>query len=258
MMAIVPYKKANVAVDQPWLNDLDEIDSISQQVLLNQYQENGNLDDAVLQSKIVAADDGDRQAIAELYPYLHYILTTDFRVVEEPNLLRWGIFMEKADHRQIDLTKICKGSLGRSPCDPKYSRAPQLKPQETTVSTVFIGADLKCLFQTLVMGGPFHGVYWYHESLSDAKVRHWKTVDLMRKFSHYMRRHGKSFRKDWIRLDKTYKLMNVRGFSWLCKHIETFELLYNRLGRVPGPPPIPQPNIVYQLAEMFTPREVIC
>jgi hypothetical protein len=256
-MAIIPYKRANVASDQPWMDGFGDVDSISQQILLSQYQERGDLDTVVLQSKIAAADDGDRQAIVELYPLLHYILTTDFRIVEEPNFLRWGIFMEKADHRQIDLTEICNGVLDRYP-RAKESRAPQFRPEKAVVSTVFIGADLKCLFQTMIMGGLFNGVYWYHDSLSDAKTRHWKTVDMMHKFNRYMKRHGKSFRKDWIRLDKTYKLVNIRGFSWLCKRIETFESLYNRLSRVPGPPPVPQPSIVHQLAQMFTPRKIIC
>jgi hypothetical protein len=248
---IIPYNKANVATDQPWLDIADyDLNSVFEDFVI----EHADVEPCVAPDMMIRADEGDRCAFDQLYPFCHYILTEDYRIVEEPNFFRWGIFLEKAKHRQIDRTEICSGTPLPGPFE-RHSDAPLFKPQETSVSTVFIGTGLNELFETMIFGGALGGTMWRHQTLIDAKMQHWKTVGLAHKLHRYMKRYGKSFRKDWLRLEKMYEFSNARGFSWLSKHVDVFEHLTKRLYRAPGPPPIPQPNIVYQLIQMFTPRE---
>lgn len=241
---VIPYNKANIAKDQPWLSDIDpnyfDIPYI--------YGCNTDIDPCVLQDLIVRADEGDQYAYQQIYPFSHFILTTDFRIVQEPNVLRWGVFLEKAEHRSIDYTTI---SVGR---DHKRG-APSFKTEYVSVSTVFIGAGENELFETRIFGGPLDGAHWRHQTLIDSKTRHWKIVKTARSLNRYMKRHGRSFRKDWLRLQKIHQFSSIRGFGWLSKHVDVLENLYIRLGRVPGHPQIPQPNIVCAMIQIFVPRE---
>ena len=249
---VIPYNKANVIADQPWL-DGTNCDSMFEDFVIENTEQR-DIEPCIAPDMMARADEGDRYAFQQLYPFCHYILTEDYRIVEEPNFFRWGVFLEKAKHRLIDRTEICSGSERPGPFE-RHSDAPTFKSQETYVSTVFIGTDLNELFETMIFGGPLNGTHWRHQTLIDAKTRHWKAVELAHKLNRYMKRHGKTFRKDWLRLEKMYKFSNARGFSWLSKHVDAFESLHKRLYRAPGPPPIPQPNLVYQLVQMFIPRE---
>ena len=252
---VISYNKANVATDQPWLADVDfDVTGTFEDFIMENIGQRGDVEECVALDLMARADEGDRYAFDRLYPFCHFILTEDYRIVEEPNFLRWCIFLEKATHRQIDKTEICSGSKRPDPFE-RHSDAPSFKPQETAVSTVFIGTGPNELFETMTFGGPLGGTMWRHQTLIDAKTRHWKAVELAHKLNSYMKRHGKSFRKDWLRLEKMYKFSNTRGFSWLSKHIDIFESLHKRLYRAPGPPPIPQPDLVRQLAQMFVPRK---
>ncbi|MFA5767202.1 MAG: hypothetical protein WC919_04730 [Candidatus Paceibacterota bacterium] len=252
---IIPYNKANIAADQPWLDSTDcDLNSVFEDFVLENASRSNDIEPCVAPDMMIRADEGDRYAFNQLYPLCHYILTEDYRIVEEPNFFRWGIFLEKAKHRMIDKTEICSGTKRPGPFE-RHSDAPPLKPQETSVSTVFIGTALNELFETMIFGGALNGTMWRHQTLIDAKTQHWKTVGLAHKLHRYMKQHGKSFRKDWLRLEKMYKFSNARGFSWLSKHADVFESLMKRLYRAPGPPPIPQPNIICKLAQIFIPRE---
>jgi hypothetical protein len=241
---IIPYNKANVAKDQPWLSDVDP----NYLDMLDIFGYNTDIEPCVLQDLITRADEGDQYAYQQIYPLSHFILTTDYRIVQEPNVLRWGVFLEKAEHRSIDITTI---SVGR---DHKHG-TPSFKTEYVCVSTVFIGASENELFETRIFGGPLDGACWRHKTLIDSKTKHWKIVQTVRSLNRHMKRHGKSFRKDWLRLQKVHRLASIRGFGWLSKHVDVLENLYIRLGRVPGRPQVPQPNIMRTMIQIFIPRE---
>jgi hypothetical protein len=148
---IYPFDENTIATDQPWLTEERRADAAEYKV----------------------------------YPFeglLHYILTTDFRIVEEPNVIRWGIFMEQP-HRKIDWTPICHGkerqraSFAPPNWAQQHSRVrPPSMVEGTFVSTVFLGYDKDQLFETMIFGGWLNGVMWRSATLEEAKKTHWKAA----------------------------------------------------------------------------------
>lgn len=189
---------------------------------------------------------------------VHYILTTDFRIVEEPNVIRWGIFMEQP-HRKIDLTVICKGRerqkyLLTPSWAQQHSRfRPPSMVEETFVSTVFLGYDKDQLFETMIFGGWLNGIMWRSTTLERAKVTHWKAADLAFRLRAYLRRHP-SIWKDWIRLNKFWELRRKRGTDWAMKHIGVMSRVEARLSRLPGYPDLPMPDTLFSLCKKWSPR----
>lgn len=87
---------------------------------------------------------------------LHYTLDEDGRPVPEPDLMRWGLWMQTVRH--LALTEV-------SP--------------EILVSTVFLGLDHSfcdaappLLWETMVFGGPLDGEQARYNSLEDAMGGH--------------------------------------------------------------------------------------
>ena len=175
---ITPYNKANVAKDQPWLENVegDYVD-VFERHMIGHWARCADVEEYLLADLIARADEGDQAAYELLYPHAHFILTEDYRIVQEPNFLRWGMFLELAQHRTIDKTEICKGII----CENSNTIGPSFKPEETCVSTVFIGAHEGELFETMIFGGLMHNVSWRTQTLLDAKKQHWKAVDLAHK-----------------------------------------------------------------------------
>jgi hypothetical protein len=263
MSHIIPYNEANVVTDQPWLT-AGELEQAKVAGELFNRSLNDRMESWMVEHLEQRVAEGDQQAIEALHPLCHYILTTDFRVVQEPNYLRWGIFLERGLHRIIDKTDICAGQ-DRDRCDftswaaqqrhkRKRQDAPTFKTEETYVSTVFIGADQHELFETMIFGGWLNTICWRNCTLEAAKKAHWSAVTLAHLLKRYIKRHGRSVRKDWVRLDRFWHLARKRGPEWALKHVPTMQKVENRLSRVPGQPSTPQPDFLSELAEHFVPR----
>jgi hypothetical protein len=253
---IIPYKKENVATDQPWLIEADSelIDKFDDFIITP------DTDPCIVSDLKIRADEGDQYAFQQLYPFPHFILTEDYRIVQEPNFYRWGIFLERCKHRIIDRTDICSGMPQETVTFNRHypirdRDIPLCKIQETHVSTVFIGAMENELFETMIFGGPLHQNFWRHSTILDAKTRHWKAVNLAHEAKRYIKKHGRSYKKNWLRLKRVYKQMDSRNLNWVNKHSAMIESLFDRLNRTPGPLPFPQPNIMCDIAQMITPRE---
>jgi hypothetical protein len=267
MRHIVPYDEANVATDQPWLTPEDHAAaSAINTVYLQQRHE--DMEQWMVEHLEERASDGDQEAISKLWPFCHYILTTDFRIVQEPNCVRWGIFLERGLHRVIDRTDICAGVerdreyrsnswAAQQRHKRKHPNAPRFKIEETYVSTVFIGTGDEELFETMIFGGWLDMIRWKTSTLESAKKAHWSAVTLAHLLKRYIKRHGKSVRKDWIRLDRFWELARKRDAQWVLKHIDTLMKIDGRLGRVPGHPVIPQADQFVELAQQFVARRGI-
>ncbi len=243
---IVPFNEANVLANQPWLTPQDE-----------------------LQAKVVGDEFNAKYGSPRLEPgryspLTHFILTPDFRIVQEPNFLRWGIFLERGLHRIIDKTDICAGK-DRDRCDfdswaaqqrhkRRRQEAPSFKIEETYVSTVFIGAHENELFETMIFGGWLNTTCWRSVTLEAAKKNHWAAVTLAHLLKRYIKRHGRSVRKDWVRLERFWRLGRKRGREWAVKHLPAVQRATDRLCRVPGSLSLPQPDLLSELAEHFLPR----
>lgn len=261
---IIPYNEANVATDQPWLTAA-EIAHAKFECDLFDRRFHERMEPWMVEHLEQRVAEGDQQAIEQLHPLCHFILTTDFRIVQEPNFLRWGIFLERGLHRIIDKTDVCAGQdrdrdfLSNSwACQQRRKRkrqeAPIFKIQQTYVSTVFIGADQHELFETMIFGGWLNTICWRTSTLEAAKKAHWSAVTLAHLLKRYIKRHGRSVRKDWVRLDRFWRLGRKRGPEWAMKHLATMQKVENRLSRVPGEPSTPQPDLLHELAQHFLPR----
>jgi hypothetical protein len=260
---IIPFNEANVVTDQPWLTPEDHAhaNAVNTDFLQKVH---GDMEGWMVEHLEEMASQGDQQAIGQLTPFCHYILTTDFRIVQEPNFMRWGIFLERGMHRIIDKTNICAGQ-DRERCDfsswaaqqrhkRKRMDAPSFKIEETYVSTVFIGTCDDELFETMIFGGWLNTIRWKTSTLEAAKKAHWSAVTLAHLLKRYIKRHGRSVRKDWVRLSRFWHLARKRGPQWAMKHIVTMQKVEDRLGRVPGGPVMPQPDLLMELAQQVVSR----
>lgn len=235
MTQIIPYNPDRVATDQPWLSPEEREKAI-------------RVNDEFLSQMQLVNFPIEGEKSFGLSAMRHFILTEDFEIVEEPNFFRFGMFLEYAKHRQIVLTHICDG---------REDESPSFKTQRTEISTVFIGMDENTLFETMVFGGMLHSVCWRNNTIQDARKCHQLAIDIVHQFNAYMKKHGRRFCKDWKRLDRFYKLGRRRGTQWAFKHYSVMEGVFNRLFRAPGDPPLPQPNLFLDLAQMFIPRETL-
>ena len=249
---IVPYNEARVPEDQPWLtaDEREHAKVIGTDCL---HDLNPDMEPWLADHLEAMASEGDQDAIGQVAPFCHFILTSDFRIVQEPNFLRWAIFLERCSHRVIDLTQVCQGrehSVGR------YG-APSLKPEETWVSTIFSGLDEHDLFETMIFGGLLDHAAYRSSALLDAKKCHWEAVSLAHDLKRHMKRYGRSFRKDWIRLAKFWRLASLRGDGWVRNRGSAMGHVFVRLSQVPGPPPIPQPTLFHELCQTYLPRPTL-
>lgn len=256
---ITPYNEANVVADQPWLTPQEHEDTERVGIEFLRLMRS-DMEDWKFEHLQARAAEGDQTAIRELNPICHFILTEDFRIVQELNCIRWGMFMERASHRFIDKTLICAGKprkvLNLVPVNRKRRpNVPSFKLEETFVSTVFLGTDENELFETMVFGGWLDQVHWRNSTLEDAKKCHWNAVTLSHVLKRYIKRHGRSVRKDWIRLERFWRLAEERGPGWMIKHVPVMERVEARLFRVPGRPVVPCPNYFLDLMQRILPRQ---
>jgi hypothetical protein len=257
---ITPYNEANVIANQPWLT----VEEHEQMKLMGSrffHVRNPQVETWMVDHLEIQASEGDQAAIERLNPHCRFILTTDFRVIQEPNLPRWQMFMERSTHRFIDLTLICNG---REPKDhgqewkrTRRSNVPSFKIEETFVSTVFLGKSEKQLFETMIFGGWLNHVFWRRNRLEAAKQCHWEAVMLAHQLKRYMKQHGRSVRKDWIRLEEFWRLAEKRGSKWMLKHVPVMDQLECRLIQVPGRPVVPCPNFFLDLIMYARPRQKV-
>ncbi len=262
---IIPFNEANVEADQPWLKPGENHHAKSVGDLF--LREVTDIEPVILEHLKQRVSEGDQEALTQLYPICHYILTTDFRIVQEPNFYRWGLFLERAKHRNIDRTKICEGeerdrSYFSDSWDAQQRRkrgrdTPSFKIQEMFVSTVFIGTGEDELFETMIFGGWLNTACWRCTTLSEAKKNHWDAVTVAHQYKNYMKRRGRVARKDWVRMDQFWRLANKRGREWAVKHLSQMEGVDDRLSKIPGEPNIPQPNVLFDMVQRFLPREKI-
>ena len=129
--------------------------------------------------------------------------------------------------------------------------------EETHVSTVFLGYDRDQLFETMIFGGLLDGIPWRSGTLVDAKKCHYEAVLKARQLSNLMRRHGLRIKRDWVRLYNFRRLVRKRGNGWAIKHEDVARRAFLRLRRLPGQPPLPQPNVLFEMAESFMGRPTL-
>ncbi len=232
----IPFDEANVATDQPWLTPVEL--EFSEQAEENMAERMAELMEGVLPE------------MRSLLPGHHFILTTDYRIVEEPNFFRFGMFLDRANHRYIDKTQI---STGRE--DRGNGKSP--RRGDVYVSTVFVGGSERELFETMIFGGLFNLVKWRSNTLVDAKKCHWEVVTIARELDAHLRRHGKTFRKDWVRMAKFWQLTHKRGPRWAYKHSRSMLVVFRRLTSLPGNPQIPMGNELFEFIEGFIPRRTL-
>ncbi len=262
MPHIIPFNEANIETDQPWLTPAER--EHAKMIGLTFTREmNPDTERVIMDHLEQRVNEGDQEAINRLHPFCHYILTSDFRIVQEPNFYRWGLFLERAEHRKIDKTQICDGAERERSFDLSFHQrrrrhdAPTYKARKIWISTVFIGTGDEELFETMIFGGWHDGACWRASKLADAKKNHWDAVTMSHHYKNYMKRHGRAARKDWIRMDRFWKLANKRDREWAIKHLDVLERVDNRLLKIPGQPNIPQPNLLFSLAQQFLPRQGI-
>jgi len=246
---IIPFNEANILADQPWLTPQDE-----------------------LQAKVVGDEFNAKYGPPRLEegrysPLTHFILTPDFRIVEEPNFVRWGIFLEKGTHRVLDQTHICDGIdrehdhtmnswASQQHRKRKRQDAPSFKTEDTRVSSVFIGTCENELFETMIFGGWLNTVCWRTSTLEDLRKAHRDAVILAHLLKRYIKKHGRRVRKDWVRLDRFWRLAHKRGRDWAIKQLPLMQRVERRLSLVPGEPLTPQGDFLSELAQTFLPRQL--
>lgn len=258
MPHIVPFDEVNVIADQPWLTPEEhEKAKMIGDMMIQEISLSGDEPWMIPHLKAMA-EQGDKEAIRKLHPLSHFILTIDYRIVQEINTYRWGMFLEKGLHRMIERTDICKGKerdhFSRSD-NPSWAQQHERKIQtppkmeETNVSTVFIGCVEDELFETMIFGGWYGSVPWRSATLIDAKKCHFEAVMIARRLNNYLKKYGKARRKDWIRLEKFWQLAEKRGEQWAKKKVDRMQKIADRIDRMPGSPPIPMGNSFYGLAQ---------
>lgn len=94
-----------------------------------------------------------------------YILDENKNPIPEPNLLKWGRWMEKNDEKR----KVAFTEMGN-----------------VKISTVFLGLDhsflgaVPILFETMIFGGPFDSYQDRCSTYADALEMHRKAVEFAR------------------------------------------------------------------------------
>jgi len=97
----------------------------------------------------------------------HYVLDARGDPVPEPDALEWERWRKQAD-RSVLRTVV--------PAGPGV---------EVEVSTVFAGLDHASdggpplLYETMIFGGPHHGLCWYHPDLESARAGHRDAVAMV-------------------------------------------------------------------------------
>jgi hypothetical protein len=213
---IEPFDIRNVATNQPWLMPADLVGVPSELMQLK---------------------------------YPHYILTTDGRIVEEPNFLRYAIFLERARHRIIRQTFLHQGHHYRY-----SSQKPPSKKHEVLVSTVFLGMDKNCLFESIIFGTWLDQDIWRSRTMEEALETHQFLIRLVHEHLGYLRRHP-SLLKDWVRMRKFWKLAHKRGREWALKHAERMAMVDARLKRIPGDVHVPTGIFLDDLQAMVLPKQ---
>ncbi len=265
MPHIFSFNEENVATDQPWLSPAEQAHAKMVGDMFNRTVRE-DMEGWLVDHLGQRASEGDQEAINKLYPMCHYILTEDYRIVQEPNFYRWGMFLERGKHRVIDKTDICSGIerdhsyfsnswAVQQRRKRRFSDAPSFKSQEMYVSTVFIGGHENELFETMIFGGWLDTNCWRSSTLAEAKKNHWDAVTISHQHKNYMKKHGRAARKDWIRASRFWELARKRGYEWAVKHFLPMQRLDDRLRRIPGQPNRPLPDYLAELAQHFLPRQ---
>ncbi len=263
MPHIILFNEANVETDQPWITpaEREHAKLVGDMFTHEMYP---GIEKVIVDHLEQRVSEGDQKAIDRLHPFCHYILTEDFRIVQEPNFYRWGMFLERAKHRIIGRTDICDGiERDRDYFSNSWARqhrrkwrdAPSCKPHAMWVSTVFIGTGDDELFETMIFGGWLDSIRWKTSTLGEAKKNHQGAVMVSRQHKNYMKHHGRSARKDWIRMAKFWELGRKRGTEWALKHLSVMQQVENRLSKIPGDPETPQPDNFSELVRHILPRE---
>lgn len=202
------YEGRDVFEDQPWLSYLD-----------NELCESLG---AIHESRL-----------------MHWILTPKFEIVEEPNSMRWSMFMERAEHRHVGNTRL--------PNFKWLDNSPSIH-----VSTIFCGVAPNELFETMIFGGPLDHQRWKTDTYGGAKCQHQAAIDLVRQCCNYLRRRkrGRMLAKAFKRSAKIVDSIRTRN----RRHYNYYRMLYNAhvmASKVPGGLTMPHPNCLMEMAMLF-------
>jgi hypothetical protein len=276
MPQVVPFDPAKVVEQQPWLTPEEHVEAdIKGRMFMAHMQS--------FRDRLFPADEeereawmGDTETAEQTYRnkvrryrfFTHFILTERLEIVEEPNPIRWSMFLEKAKHRRIECTRVSEGVpkkrlwmmtswAAQMQARRKKERPPPLQLAEVEVSTVFIGTCPGELFETMIFGGWQDTTRFKNATLIDAKKCHYAAVDLARKAIVYLRKNGRARRKDWVRMAEFWRLAQKRGKEWALKHVRVMEKVDRRLSSIPGSPPSPQPHTLFGFAANFLARPTL-
>jgi hypothetical protein len=268
---VIPHDPAKAREQQPWLTDEEwaytEVAGAEFDKHMKPFR------DSLLEREKWMGDTETAEQTFDKnrrrYPFwAHFILTTDFKIVEEPNSIRWSLFLEKAEHRRLEFTTVSSGvpkkrAWSETPwaeqmrARRKREAAPPIQVAEVAVSTVFIGTGSGEMFETMIFGGWQDGNRYKSATLIDAKRTHYAAVDLARKAIAYLRKHGRARRKDWVRMADYWRLAVKRGKWWALKHAIKMEQVDRRLSSIPGNAQQPQPPTLHGLLSKWMPQESI-
>jgi hypothetical protein len=176
--------------------------------------------------------------------FTRYILTRDLQIVEEPNLTRWGAFLEQ-DHRCLQSNRLREGA---------YRRMPDYRPGGLWISTVFVGATREDLFETMIFGGWLDQTQVRCDNYKEAMLNHKYAIDVALRLDAWIRVNGRWAKKLHVRWLKFWDLARKRGPHWAIKHEPAGQWMMDQIRVIPGQPPFPEPNMLLNLARMFLPR----
>jgi hypothetical protein len=268
---VIPHDPAKVREQQPWLTEDEHIFAEVQGQAFNEhmrpFRESLDEREAWMGGTETAEQTYDKKARRYRF-WTKFIITERLEIVEEPNPIRWSMFLEKAKHRRIEFTTVSEGVpkkrlwtmtpwAEQMRARRKKEIPPPLQAAEVEVSTVFIGTCPGEMFETMIFGGWQDGTRFKNATLIDAKKCHYAAVDLAKKALAYLRKNGRARRKDWIRMSEFWRLAQQRGREWALKHLRTIEKVDRRLSSIPGRPPSPQPHTLLGLATKFLARPTL-
>jgi hypothetical protein len=204
---ILPFDPALIAERQPWLNET--------QILFSKQW----------------PDMPDRMG--------QYILTLDGKIVVEPNMWRAGMMREQP-HGHPGYTYVSRGS-GRN-------YMPSYEPGECYVSTIFLGNCLG-MFETMIFGGWLDSTQVRSDTYEEAMKVHAAGVDAARRVNNWLKRRkrgrwAKKLYKKWV---KQWDYATHRGPHWMTPRQNRFEAMLAQVRRIPGEPPFPLPDLIFDV-----------
>jgi hypothetical protein len=192
---VIPHDPSKVREQQPWLTEDEHIFAEVQGQAFNEhmraFRESLDEREAWMGDTETAEQTYDKKARRYRF-WSHFVITERMEIVEEPNPIRWSMFLEKAKHRNIEYTKVSPGEPRKWPWTQtpwsaqmekrrKKEKPPSFHLAEVEVSTAFLGTAPGELFETMIFGGWHDCIRFKNATLIDAKKCHYAAVDLAKK-----------------------------------------------------------------------------